>query len=93
MKFRLAFPEEIATSIKVIVLRKLQDKLATLNVPVPLPCDLKTKIEIKICLDFVKALLGNTDIVCKVFIDNDFTSIRRPVVTGLLNTCVKVLTF
>lgn len=93
MKFKLNFPEEVTTTIKVIVLRKLQDKLTMVNVPIPTPFDLRAKVEVKICIDFVKALLGNTDMVAKVFIDNDFTCIKRPIVTSLLNTCVKVLSF
>lgn len=91
LRFGLPFPEELMTALKIVVLKRLQDKLATIDVAFPAPQDIRFKVEIKICLDFVKALLSNSKMITKVFIDNDFTSVKRPFVTSLLNTCVKVL--
>lgn len=87
----IPFSESLMTCIKVVVLKRLQDKLTLIDVPSPSPFDLKSKVEIKICIDFVKGLLNNPEMVYRVYIENDFTCVKRPIVTTLLNTCVRVL--
>jgi hypothetical protein len=93
LKFDLPFEEEVMSAVKVIVLKKLQEKLSVVDVSLAVPQELKFKVEVKICIDFVKALLGNSELLARVFIYNDFTGVKRPLIAGLLNICVKVPCF
>lgn len=90
VEFKLEFCLEAGTTIVVLVLKRLQERLAAIDKPAQGQQDIRAKVEIKILIDFVKRLLLESDILSQIYLQYDFTCVRRPLVAGLLSTSVKV---
>ena len=89
----IEFSIELGTSLCIVVLRRLEERLTALEVPVAAGALLtfRVKAELKIIFDFVKSILSKTDVISTIYLHYDFTCIRRPLITSILNTSIKVV--
>ena len=90
IKFKIDFLLQAGTAVVVMVLKRLQDKLSVIEKPRHAPLDLRVKVEIKILIDFVKKVLLEPSLVAQLYLQYDFTCVRRPLIASLLSTSVKV---
>jgi hypothetical protein len=55
-----------------------------------IPLDARTKAEIKLLVELIKFILGRPEIVSALYLTNDFTCVRRPMVSVMLKRSTDV---
>jgi hypothetical protein len=56
-----------------------------------IPLDARAKAEIKLLVELIKYILGRPEIVSGLYLANDFTCVRRPVISVMLKRSTDVL--
>ena len=71
-------------------MRRLEDKLKQFEPASVTSQDNRSKVELKILIDFVTYVLQRVSIVTRIYHHYDFTCVRRPLITNIINNTMKV---